>query len=188
MTKLCLVRHGQTDWNLEGRYQGQLDISLNSVGRQQAVDLAQRLTGRRFLTIYSSDLSRAVETAEILSEALQLMVQKDSRLREICHGEWQGTLVETIKSRFQGEDDIFQKDPINAHAPGGESVAILAERMANAADEMTSCHSGHLPILVVSHGLAIATLICQAGRIPLCEAYSHIPENTQPVFIEWKKP
>jgi broad specificity phosphatase PhoE len=185
MTKLCLVRHGQTDWNLEGRYQGQLDISLNDLGRQQAVDLAQRLNGQRFSAIYSSDLSRAAETAKILSSSLQLPVRTDPRLREICHGEWQGILVETIKSRFQGEEDVFQKDPVNAHAPGGESVAVLAERMASAAGEIASRHVGHLPVLVVSHGLAIATLICQAGDISLNEAYSHIPENTQPVFIEW---
>jgi 2,3-bisphosphoglycerate-dependent phosphoglycerate mutase len=83
MTLLWLIRHGQTDWNLEGRYQGQCDAPLNAAGRAQAEALASRLTGQSFAALYSSDLQRARETAEIIGAQLGLFSQCEVRLREI---------------------------------------------------------------------------------------------------------
>jgi 2,3-bisphosphoglycerate-dependent phosphoglycerate mutase len=83
MTQLWLIRHGLTDWNLEGRYQGQSDIPLNAEGLAQARRLAERLKGTSIEALFSSDLLRAYQTAKILGECLGLPVQADPRLREI---------------------------------------------------------------------------------------------------------
>lgn len=92
MTRLILVRHGETDWNVEGRYQGHSDVPLNARGRAQAARLAEALRGSDIRAIYSSDLARARETAEALAHATRLAVQHDPRLREIDQGDWEGML------------------------------------------------------------------------------------------------
>src|ERR1700730_4967922 len=85
---LVIVRHGQTDWNVEERYQGQLDVPLNSVGRLQAETLRSYLAGMGFDAVYSSPLQRAYETANII--CCNAPIARDGRLREIHHGAWQG--------------------------------------------------------------------------------------------------
>lgn len=184
MTKFCLVRHGQTDWNLEGRYQGQSDIGLNAAGFLQAQSLAQRLADQHFDAIYSSDLARARETAQVIADLQHLSVQIEPRLREINQGEWEGVLVSDIKVRYT---ELWQKrkeDPANVRPPGGESVGELRTRVITAIDEI----AGHYPngyILIVSHGLALATLLCQVQNVPIGMAYQHIPENANPAWISW---
>ena len=93
MTTLYLIRHGETPWNVEGRYQGQLDPPLNENGRRQAQTTAAQLALMGFEAIYSSDLARAQQTAKALVEKTSLPLQLDPRLREIDQGEWQGILI-----------------------------------------------------------------------------------------------
>ena len=95
---LVVVRHGQTDWNVEERYQGQLDLPLNAVGRTQAEALKRRLAGTQFDTAYSSPLRRAFETAQIIAGELPLIA--DTRLSEIHHGDWQGKTKADIEERW----------------------------------------------------------------------------------------
>ena len=102
MTELILVRHGQTDWNVAGRYQGQTDIPLNAVGLQQARALADKLPRRPYAALYSSDLARAAQTAKLLASALDLPVRFDRRLREICQGEWEGKSLQQVSEQFAG--------------------------------------------------------------------------------------
>ena len=184
MTQLYLVRHGQTDWNVEGRYQGQTDWPLNGVGRAQALRLGRQLAGIPFTAVYSSDLSRARETAEILAAPSGLAVQLDPRLREIRLGEWEGQLMTEIATRYPEAWVERQSDPLRARAPGGESVAEMAKRVAEAAAAMVQAHPVG-PVLVVSHGLALATLRCLARRRPLAEAYQTVPDNGQPEIVVW---
>jgi broad specificity phosphatase PhoE len=181
VTELWLVRHGQTDWNLEGRYQGQSDIPLNQTGLDQARRLARKLDGQEFTAIFSSDLQRARQTAEILAEKTGVGVILDPRLREICQGEWEGKKLEEVK-KMQMEDAV--NDPIHFHAPGGESVGIVSERLAKAADDIAHDFPRG-KVLVVSHGLALATLICAARAVPIAEVYKVIPDNASPEIIEW---
>jgi alpha-ribazole phosphatase len=184
MTRFCLVRHGQTDWNLEGRYQGQSDVPLNENGRNQAGALAQKLKGYPFTAIYTSDLVRAKETADILAAALRLPVICDLRLREIDQGKWEGQLVDDIKARYV---ELWQQrsvDPASLRPPGGETVEEVANRVHTAMDDIARHHPG-ASVLVVSHGLALATVICTIRAIPLGQAYSVIPENGEPVWLEW---
>lgn len=183
MPQLYLVRHGQTDWNVEGRYQGQTDWPLNAVGRAQAQALAQQLAGIPFEAVYSSDLKRAWETAEILGAALGVAVQLDERLREINLGEWEGQRVAEIKTRYPAVWAARAQDPLHTRAPGGESAAELAVRVAQAADAVARAHPGG-PVLVVSHGVALAALLCLARHSPL-NLYRAIPENSQAEVIDW---
>ena len=89
-THFCLVRHGQTDWNVIGRYQGQSNVPLNQIGLQQAAETAENLAVDSFTALYSSDLLRTVQTAKAISVKLNLPIHLDTRLREINQGDWEG--------------------------------------------------------------------------------------------------
>lgn len=189
MTQFWLVRHGQTDWNVEGRWQGQVESAppLNAAGQAQAEALAAQLNGARFEAIYSSDALRARETAGILAARLRLTVKVDPRLREIHQGEWEGMLGRDIADRYPAAWAARERDPLHARPPGGESVAEVAARLWRAADDILRVHPvGQL--LIVSHGLALATLICRARGLPLTQAYQVVPDNAHPEVIEWTLP
>jgi len=186
MTELWLIRHGQTDWNLKGRYQGQADEPLNATGLAQAQILAASLARRSFRALYSSDLLRAYQTARIIADKLDLEVQVDTRLREINQGQWQGRTVDEIReaynmARLPGSGRI---DPAEARAPGGESVLEVSRRVAQAASDIARRHPTGA-VLVVAHGLALATLYCQASGIDLADVYAHIADNSRAVVIQW---
>jgi broad specificity phosphatase PhoE len=186
MTTLWLVRHGQTDWNLAGRWQGQAASAppLNAAGREQARALAGRLDMRQVTAVYSSDLLRAVETAKILTAGTGLVVQTDPRLREINLGVWEGMPTEGITSGYAAELDERRRDPVQARAPGGECAGDVAERVWAAADDIARAHPAG-PVLVVSHGLALATLICRAQSLGLETVYDQVPDNAHATVIEW---
>jgi len=136
VTTFLLVRHGETDWNAEGRLQGQTDRPLSHFGRQQARQLAEELEGEEFEAIYSSDLARARETAEIVSEQLGLTVALDPDLREKDWGTWEGlTGVERDRVEFVGE-----------------STEAHQERILGALRRISERHRGDVSVLVITHG------------------------------------
>lgn len=184
MTHLCLVRHGQTDWNLEGRYQGQSDVPLNQKGLEQARSLAERLKGETFYAIFSSDLTRARQTAEPIANLLGLPIQLEPGLREINQGQWEGVLVEDIKARYAEIWSKRTEDPANVRPPGGETVREVATRVYAALDNIARRFPNG-QVLIVSHGLSIATAICRDKGIPVGQAYTVIPDNVQPVWMDW---
>ena len=185
MKRFCLVRHGQTDWNREGRFQGQSDTPLNQTGRLEAQSLAGQLKKYTFAAIFTSDLTRARETAEIIATVLALPVTPEPRLREIKQGEWEGQFMEDIRARNGESWDERKIDPTNFHPPGGESVNEVAERTQAAMRNIAQLYPTGL-VLIVSHGLAIATIICREEGIPIREAFQHIPENAIPIWLDWK--
>lgn len=184
MTRFCLVRHGQTDWNLEGRYQGQSDVPLNTNGRAQAQALASQLNGQPFSAIYTSDLRRASETAEIIAATVHCPIFLEPRLREINQGQWEGQLVEIIKARYA---DLWQQrsvDPASVRPPGGETVEEVARRVYAALHDIAARFPDG-PVMVTSHGLSLATVICKVRAVPIGKAYTLIPDNVQPVWVDW---
>lgn len=188
MTELWLVRHGQTDWNLTGRWQGQATNApgLNSVGHAQTLVLAGQLPRERFSTIFSSDLLRAYQTAELLAESLNLIVTLEPRLREINLGLWEGMLSKDIEARYPRELSQRSHDPLLSHAPQGESVMDVVERVRAAVIDIVAAHRDG-PVLIVAHGVTLAIIICLAQGIPLTQVYEHIPENAQPHLVEWSE-
>jgi broad specificity phosphatase PhoE len=184
MTILWLIRHGQTDWNIEGRYQGQADVPLNATGVEQVHRLTAQLKGEHFDAFFSSDLLRARQTAAILAAEVGMTPQLDRRLREIHQGDWEGLLMSDIVSRYNKEFHNRRRDPEKARAPSGESVLEVSLRMTGAVDDIAHIFpSGK--IAVVSHGLAIATVIAKAKELPLEEVYSLIPDNAIVQVVEW---
>ena len=136
MTTLLLVRHGETDWNAERRWQGHADVPLNERGREQARALAEQLAGESVDAIYSSDLSRARDTADILGARLDVPVVVDADLREIDVGPVEGLTAEE-SAAFDG----WQGEPQEEHS----------ERVFAAIDRIADRHPGER-ILVVTHG------------------------------------
>ena len=137
MTTLLLVRHGETDWNAEGRLQGHTDRPLTDYGRRQAQQLAEELEREEIDAIYSSDLARARETAQIVGERLALPVELDPELREKDWGTWEGlTAVERDRVEFAGEStEAHQERMLRAlariserHPGDGRSLPCLAGR------------------------------------------------------------
>jgi broad specificity phosphatase PhoE len=184
MTEIWLIRHGQTDWNLEGRLQGQLDVPLNEAGLEQARKLADSFHGKEFDALYSSDLMRARQTAETISAVVGLPIIFDRRLREISQGEVEGMLFSDVIHKFENALADRTRNPVNSRLPGGESVAELADRFRDCINEIARIPHSH-PVLVVAHGLAIATMVCQARGYPMETVYSHIQENATAEIIEW---
>ena len=185
MVELWLIRHGQTDWNRQVRYQGQMDIPLNREGIAQAKAVAKHLNGSKFDALYSSDLVRASRTAGIIADKVGLSVILDPRLREICQGILQGMKPSEVPDKYPELIEMAKKDYQNWHAPGGESVRQVAERMAAAANDIARKYPGG-KVLVISHGFALATLVVQAAKLPLEESYAWIPENAEPFKLAWQ--
>ena len=187
MTDLWLLRHGQTDWNLEGRWQGQAPQApgLNGMGRAQARAVRDQLKDVRFSAIYTSDLPRARQTAELIAEPLGLTVALEPRLREINLGVWEGMLSDEIERLYPQELAERTRDPLHACAPGGETPAQVAERVIAAVKDIVERHLGET-VLIVAHGVSLAVIICHAQKIQLDNVYEHVPENAQPYLVAWE--
>jgi broad specificity phosphatase PhoE len=171
VTTLLLARHGETDWNRDGRWQGHSNTRLNESGRRQAAELAEELDGVDVL--YSSDLDRARETAEIVARRLGLEVRFDRRLRERSFGAWEGLTMEDIESRFaepyrrwragksHGAEDA---EPFEAF--GARVQAFLEDVLARHPDET---------VLVIAHGGAIRVIHALAAGLDYVRDHRAIP-------------
>ena len=185
-TTLWLIRHGETDWNRNGLYQGQADIPLNATGLTQARASGGRIGSVGTTVSRRSTAARCCAPARQPQEAalrLGCRVREDQRLMEIHQGEWTGKNYLTVVAQFGDPlKAAGMRDTVNSRAPGGESVAEVAARMRAAADEISARHPNG-DVLIFTHGLALATLYCQAPGISLEEVYRHIPHNGQVTIV-----
>ena len=114
-----MVRHGETQWNLQGRIQGHTDVSLAELGRRNVRAQAKRLAGLTFAAVYASDLSRTVETAQILVNDADVSVQTDPNLREFSYGQWEGLTLEEVQARDPEDFALrFRQRDVEFAAPG----------------------------------------------------------------------
>jgi broad specificity phosphatase PhoE len=153
-TTILLARHGETDWNLGRRVQGQSDTPLNDTGRAQAQALAGELAGERLDAVYSSDLVRAHETARIVAEPRGLDVTALPDLREKNFGTWEGLT----------DDEILVRFPDARHGPwgDGETTEDVARRVVAALLRIAESHPGG-QVLVVSHGGPLRAALARCG-------------------------
>ena len=187
MTELLLIRHGLTDWNLEGRYTGQSDVPLNQRGMDQARRMAEELRGEPLAAIYSSDLARCAKTAELLAEVSGAPLHLDPRLREIAQGEWEGMLFEEIRTRFQEAWAQRQANPMERSAPGGETVGQGQHRVLRALDEILAKHPSQT-VAIVSHGLALAIIRVHLEQAAMESVWDRIPPNAEPERVQVRMP
>jgi probable phosphoglycerate mutase len=151
LTRICLARHGETNWNLERRVQGQLNIPLNVKGFAQAEALARELAGERFDRIYSSDLRRALQTAAPIASRLGLPVVASAALREKHDGEWQGLVADEVEQQFPRQYAMHRRRrPHFTILGGGESHVQFAARVRAELDAIAQRHPGEA-VLVVAH-------------------------------------
>jgi broad specificity phosphatase PhoE len=175
-TEIILCRHGQTDWNTEGRYQGRTDVPLNAYGRQQARDLSARLADQTIHAVYSSTLERAYDTALEIAKPHNLEVRRDPRLDEIDQGLWEGLRHDEIALRHPEKLAAWQDHPIDLRLPEGETLEEVRERVRNALDDMLMLHQG-LIICVVAHSVSMAVIKHELQGLSLRDALASLPAN-----------
>lgn len=150
-TRIILVRHGETDWNVEGRIQGHLPVPLNAQGAAQAEALAIHLRNVQFDVMYSSDLLRARQTAELIAEVSGHEILEDERLREWDLGILSGLLRTEAERGHPQAARIYREYLVDQIVPGGESIRQRFERVTKAIADFAARHPGET-VVVVSHG------------------------------------
>ncbi len=156
--KVFLIRHGETDYNREGRFQGTLQIPLNQTGHNQAQALGQYLQNQSIDAVYASHLSRAYETAEYIAKVADLSVRQDSRLAEINLGKFQGLHHNTMAEAHPNEYRMYKSGDMSYSPPDGESRRSVQERITTAWLEITA-QTDYDTVAIVSHGAALKILL-----------------------------
>jgi len=164
-TTILLIRHGETDWNAAGRWQGHQDIPLNENGRQQAAALGKRLSSWPIKAIYSSDLQRARETAEIIGRHHEITPILDVNLRERHGGFFQGLNDKEIKTNYAGQ---WRRLVQGHELEGVEGNTAVQERVWQAFETIAAAHPGEMTALV-SHGGTLGLLIARALGFTLAQ-------------------
>ncbi len=172
-TRLLIIRHGQTDWNQQGRFQGQSDPPLNPLGLRQAhaagLAAARALNGERPQAIYASDLRRAWQSAEAVRAALpdgeSISLIAEPRLREMAFGDWEGMTYAEIQAGYSGALQRWEADLENIAPPNGETLRQMAERIQAALRDLLQTHPDGA-ILLVGHGGPLQLLIALALGLP----------------------
>lgn len=156
--RVLLIRHGQTDWNVDGRWQGTLPVGLNEIGRAQAKALAEYLAQHKIGSIYTSDLPRAFDTAQAIGDVVGVIPQPDIRLQEFNLGIFQGLTREEIKERYAKEFRDFEANYWDYVVAKGESRRDLQNRAYAVFQDILS-HAVGPEVAIVSHGGTIRMLL-----------------------------
>ncbi len=166
-TRLLLVRHGETAWNAEGRFMGQLDIPLDETGRGQVLTVAMRLRDERPAAIYSSDLARARDTALAIQSALtsHADLKTDPRLREMGFGDWEGLTYAEVRERDPQALAHWETDSLHVSPPNGETLLTFAERVEDAYYHICAVHREQT-VIIIAHGGSLQLLVARALGLP----------------------
>ena len=183
MKELLLIRHGQTDWNTQGRVQGGGD--LNNIGIAQSNLLATVLQNSQASTIYTSPSKRTHQTAVIIATALSLEVNTTPLLKDIDYGVWSGALLADL---IKDDPDLFEqweKDPSSVTFPEGESLLDLRTRISVFMDEITEKHSSET-VVVVTHESPIISMVAIALDIPDSSHRKFHADNASLTVLQFK--
>ena len=165
-TRICFIRHGETDWNVERRIQGHTDIPLNKTGRAQALAMAFNAAHHHFHAIYSSDLLRATETAQVLAQREDQAVKPYPQLRERHYGVFQGITAAEGAERYPQAYAHYVARDLDYDFENGESLRGLADRVGEGVDWLLQHHSGQT-LAVVSHSGVLDVIYRRATGRPL---------------------
>ncbi|MBS4960081.1 MAG: histidine phosphatase family protein [Clostridiales bacterium] len=158
MVRIHLVRHGQTEWNTQKRYQGVTDIPLDCVGMKQAQIVGQRFASIPIDKVYTSPLKRALVTAQAIASAANVPVIEDDAFTEICFGYWEGKTVGELMETHKEEYTAFWNAPATATFPGEGSLANVAKRVMKGVERIVKENDGKT-LVIVSHGGLIRVII-----------------------------
>lgn len=186
MSKIYLIRHGETEWNREGRSQGcSNDIPLSEVGLKQAEAIGKRLKSESIDLFFSSSLTRAFQTASEIARHhnKEVLIQKE--FVEISFGEWEGLRFDEIKEKYIDIYKVWRDTPHIAKVPGAESLLEIRERSMNKLMEILKSNSSR-NILIVSHGITIKVLIASIMGIDLANLHKIRQDNTALNIFEYK--
>lgn len=183
MSRLLLVRHGETELKSSKRLWGHTDVKLSALGLKQAERLRDRLATQKIDAIYSSDLQRALATAKIIASRYQAEVTACAELREINFGKIEGLNFEEIIQLYpELVKSLMQRGP-NLKFPGGESLDELSNRVSKFVDRLKK-HTTEETILIVVHSGVLRTLICQLLGIELWHIYQFVPDLASLSILE----
>jgi phosphoserine phosphatase len=177
-TEFLLVRHGETDWNIADRLQGQRDIPLNPTGCRQAQSVADRLSTTIIDRAYSSPLTRASKTAQILLSDRPISLQLVPDLQEVNHGDWEGRTNNELQAAYPYEYHLWQHNPLACRKPNGETIEQLADRAVGGWQTIVqdSTAAGCQTVLVVAHKVTIQTILCHIHGLEL-EHFWDFPQD-----------
>jgi broad specificity phosphatase PhoE len=158
MTELILARHGETEWNVEEVFRGQIDVELNQNGIKQAELLAEYLSELKIEAVYSSPLKRALKTAEAVARRHRLRVEANPGLNDCDFGQWQGLSLREVKDKYKKLYEQWAESPQLVKIPGGESLDEVRERALKVVNGVIAKHSG--AVVLVAHRVVNKVLIC----------------------------
>ena len=186
MVKLILVRHGYSTGNKEKKFTGQMDAPLTEEGVKQAIETADYVVKNyKVDKIYSSDLSRAVATAELVSKATGVPVILDKNLRELDVGFWQNKTFEEVRSEFPNSCEFYKNNTGLGHPDGGEKYSDFRDRVKNAVIKIAK-ENQDKTVLVSTHGGTIRGIICGLKNTPLDQVVNTpIPPNSSVTVVEY---
>ena len=167
MTKLYLIRHGQSEWNELKKIQGQINTNLTKHGKDQAKMLANMLIDENIDVIYTSDLNRAKDTAKTISEKINKPLIYSEFLREIKFGIWEGLTISEVEDRYKDQYLIWNKSPDELILDNAETLQILKDRVMNWIN-LILLENKEKNIAIVSHGTTLKVLMLSLLGIPLC--------------------
>lgn len=186
MTRIYLVRHGQTEWNRQERFRGRIDIPLNDLGRAQAQAIADYLSGKGVAAVYASPLSRAVETARPIAEDNKLAPAVLPGLIDISYGEWQGRTPSEVREEFPELLELWYAEPHQVDIPGGQNLETVQKQAMGAISETLSRHDDEAAVLV-THQIVIKVLACTLLGLDAGHIWRIQQDNACIDIFDWEK-
>ncbi len=181
---IYLIRHGETDWNIDLKVQGQKDIPLNDNGINQAQILSDYFENIPIEAIYSSNLIRAYETAKIISKKISKDIIVIPQLQEINMGQWEGNLWDDLKIEYKDFIHNWENNLENIPIPDGESYGQVQKRILKAFRKIVDNHDLNSQIIIVSHGIAIKVLISYLIGLGIQNVHRFSIDNASISIIE----
>ena len=180
-----IVRHGQTNWNILGKTQGHGNSDLTAKGIEQATELAEGIVNYPIDYIYSSDLGRAVQTAQILGDKLNIKVEETEALREMGFGEWEGLLIDEIKTNYANVYTTWRNEPHLAQIPGGETLHLIKDRVDSFIQSLNEKYDNK-HILLVTHSVTVRVMLLAFLNSGMENIYRIKQDNTALNIVEYR--